>query len=152
MRQQLHKGFTLIEMMIVIGIIAVLAAIGIPAYQNYTIRAQVAEVQSQRVADQHAHEQALITLRTELDAARRLSEIAPSLAHAGPVACTGGAEERLAEVQAQLQLVETSRSVLIDTLKVAQKQVQDLTFDLNESLSEQKRVRAMLNNMGIHLL
>ncbi len=92
MKRSMQKGFTLIELMIVVAIIGILAAVALPAYQDYTVRAKVSEVilaaSSAKVAVAEAA-QAGGSMGSITEVASQASKYVTSVTYANSGASTG---------------------------------------------------------------
>jgi len=78
MKAQMQKGFTLIELMIVVAIIGILAAVAIPQYQNYIAKSQVSRVMGETGALRTAIETAVLEGKSRADINTMMTAASPA--------------------------------------------------------------------------
>lgn len=101
----MQKGFTLIELMIVVAIIGILAAVALPAYQDYTVRAKVSE--------------AVLAGSTCRTAVSEAFQAASALPGAGKFGCEVGGTTAASKASKYVQQVTTSDAGVITVTTTA---------------------------------
>jgi type IV pilus assembly protein PilA len=100
MKRKLQKGFTLIELMIVVAIVGILAAVAVPSYQDYTARSQVARAVSEAGSLKTIIDNCLVSNKTALPSASPVTDATecsfadarPSSLFTGNLATTGNGD------------------------------------------------------------
>ena len=98
MKVQIQKGFTLIELMIVVAIIGILAAVALPAYQDYTVRAKMSEVIL-----------AASTCRTTIS---EVMQSSGKLQEEGKWGCESGADEPVSKYVASIETGDKGQVII----------------------------------------